>query len=87
MDYPIEVHLLKLDDPDLVPADSVGAHALGDAPAGRKMGRVVLGRGHMAILPVGSAYRFSAASPATGIIQTIQGPVTVENWAEICQTA
>lgn len=87
MDYPVEVHLVKLSDPDIIPSDSVGAHNLGEMPSGRKMGRIVLGRGHMAMLPVGSAYRFSAASPATGIIQTIQGKVTAEKWAEICQTA
>ena len=87
MDNPIEVHLVKLADPDIIPADSVGAHQLGDAPEGRKMGRIVLGRGHMALLPVGGAYRLSSAVPATGIFQTIQGAVTVEKWAEICQTA
>ena len=87
MDHPIEVHLVKPDKADLVPADSLGAHRLAEAPAGRKMGRIVLGKGHMALLPVGSAYRLSAARPATGLFQTIQGPETVEKWAEICQTA
>jgi hypothetical protein len=87
MDHDIEVHLVKLADPDIVPADSVGAYKLDEAPDGQKMGRIVLGRGHMALLPVGSAYRLSSATAATGIFQTIQGPETVEKWADICQTA
>ena len=56
------------------------------APAGRKMGRVVASRGHMTLLPKGSAYQFIAASPSVVTIQTIQGEVTVERWGEICQT-
>jgi hypothetical protein len=40
----------------------------------------------MALLPAGSAYRFHADVPAALVFQTIQGPLTVEKWAEICQT-
>ena len=56
MDGSVELHLIKLDDPDAaVDPESEGAVSLGtDLPAGRKMGRVVLGRGHMAMLPVGA---------------------------------
>ena len=50
------------------------------------MGRIVLGRGHMAMLPVGAAYRFHADEPATILFQTIAGDVTVQKWASICQT-
>ncbi len=86
LDHRVEVHLVKLDDPDAaVDPESEGAHRLPELPAGRKMGRVVLGRGHMAILPVGAAYRFEAARPATLMIQSIDGPETVHKWAEICQ--
>jgi hypothetical protein len=46
----------------------------------------VLGRGHMALLPKGAAYRFHAEKPAVAMIQTIEGPLTVQKWAEICQT-
>jgi hypothetical protein len=49
------------------------------------MGRIVLRQGHMAMLPVGSAYRFDARSVCTLMIQTIDGPETVHRWAEICQ--
>lgn len=87
MDGQVEVHLVKLDQPDMVvDPESEGAHALEEAPQGRKMGRLVLGRGHMGMLPRGAAYRFQAEAPAAVMIQTIVGPVTVQKWAEICQT-
>ena len=86
MDHEIEVHLVKLDKPAVDDA-SQGAHQLDGNPEGRKMGRIILRRGHQALLPRGSAYRFQAASPAAMLIQTIEGPVTVQKWADICQTA
>jgi len=87
LDHEIEVHLVKLDDPDaVVEPESEGARRLDDLPAGQKMGRIVLRRGHMALLPVGAAYRFQAPRPATLMIQTIDGPETVHKWAKICQS-
>ena len=85
MDGEIEVHLVKPAGPVVEPA-SQGAHALEEAPQGRKMGRLVLQRGHMGLLPQGSAYRFQADAPAVMMIQTTEGPVTVKKWAAICQT-
>jgi hypothetical protein len=87
MDGKVELHLIKLDDPDkYVDPESEGAHVIKDAmPEGRKMGRIVLGLGHMALLPVGSAYRFVAEQPGCVLFQSIIGPVSVEKWAEICQ--
>jgi hypothetical protein len=87
MDGQVEVHLVKLANPDAVvdPA-SQGAHALQGDPDGRKMGRIVLGRGHQALLPRGSAYRFHADKPVCLMFQTIEGPVTVQKWTDICQT-
>jgi hypothetical protein len=87
MDGKVEVHLVKLDDPDkYVDPESEGAHLIKDAmPEGRKMGRIVLGLGHMALLPVGSAYRFVAEQAGCVLFQSILGPVSVEKWAEICQ--
>jgi hypothetical protein len=85
MDGQVELRLVKPEKP-LVPIDKAGAVALAAAPVGRKMGRIVAGRGHMALLPRGSAYQFAAASPSVLTIQTIQGEVTVERWAQICQT-
>jgi hypothetical protein len=85
MDGEIEVHLVKLDRPAAEPG-SQGAILLEGLPEGRKMGRLVLRRGHMGLLPRGSAYRFHADRPAAMMIQTLLGPVTVQKWAEICQT-
>jgi hypothetical protein len=86
MDGSVEVHLVKLDDPDsVVDPDSEGAHRLSDLPAGRKMGRIVLGQGHMALLPVGAAYRLSSAAPCAVLFQSILGPESVQKWGEICQ--
>jgi hypothetical protein len=89
MDGRVEVHLLKLTDPDrFVAPNSQGAHRLAaELPEGRKMGRIILNRGHMALLPAGSAYRFQADVPAAVVFQTLQGPLTVEKWAEICQSS
>ena len=87
MDGRVEVHLVKLDDPTtVVPPGRDGAHRLAGLPKGRKMGRILLGRGHMALLPAGAAYRFESTAPCTLMIQSIQGPETVERWADICQT-
>jgi len=87
MDGRVEIHLIKLTDPDrCVAPHSQGAHRLSfELPDGRKMGRIILNRGHMALLPAGSAYRFQAEMPAAIVFQTLQGPLTVEKWAEICQ--
>ena len=88
MDGEITIELVKLDDPDaVVDPESEGAHLVDGEPKGRKMGHVVIRRGHMGMLPVGAAYRFVAAKPSAMIIQTILGPVTVEKWGEICQQA
>jgi len=87
MDGEVEVHLVKLDDPAaLVDPGSQGARRLDGDPEGRKMGRLVLRRGHQGLLPKGAAYRFHAEQPACIMLQTIEGPVTVQKWTEICQT-
>ncbi|MFO1070917.1 MAG: hydroxyquinol 1,2-dioxygenase [Geminicoccaceae bacterium] len=87
MDGSVEVHLVKLDDPDaVVDPESEGAHIIADSmPAGRKMGRIVLRRGHMALLPVGAAYRLQTVALGAVIFQSILGPASVQKWAEICQ--
>ena len=85
MDGEIEVHLVKLDEAVAAPG-SQGAILLDGLPQGRKMGRLILRRGHQGLLPRGAAYRFHADQPAAMLIQTIDGPFTVHRWAEICQT-
>ena len=51
------------------------------------MGWMKLGRGHQALLPKNSAYRFKAEKPAVVVLQTCKGDLSIERWAEICQTA
>ena len=83
MDGEVTVDLLKPDTPQ-VEAGKEGAVRLPDEPKGRKMGRITARRGHMALLPKGSAYRFAASRPSAMIIQSILGDLTVEKWADIC---
>ena len=85
MDGVVEVDLVALDEP-LVARDKDGSVRLDGEPAGRPMGRIVAGRGHMALLPANAAYRMRAEVPAAVLLQTIAGDDTVERWAEICQT-
>jgi hypothetical protein len=87
MDGEVEIRLLKLDDPGVVPNGTRGSVALAGTPAGRKMGVVRARRGHMTLLPVGAAYQFHASRPGVVLLQTMAGADTVERWAEICQTA
>jgi len=77
--------LVKPDAP-AVPAGKEGAVQLAGEPKGKKMGWMKVKRGHMALLPKGSAYQFRSAKPGVMLMQTIKGDCTVEKWAEICQT-
>ena len=86
MDGEIEVHFIKPDQPQ-VPEDKEGSIRLTGEPKGEKMGWVKVRRGHMALLPKGSAYQFRSPKPGVLLIQTIKGDYTIERWAEICQTA
>jgi hypothetical protein len=86
MDGEVEIRLLKPDAPP-VPAGTSGSVALAGPPAGRKMGVVRARRGHMTLLPAGSAYQFHAARPGVILLQTLAGADTVERWSEICQIA
>lgn len=86
MDGKVRVDFIKLPDPDaVVDPESEGAIKLSGKPEGANMGYVILGRGHMAMLPVGAAYRFSADKACTLLIQTIDGPETQHKWAQFCQ--
>ena len=81
--------VVELLDPDEPPAGAAptGSVAVDGEPAGTPMGRITAGRGHMALLPAGRCYRFSAERPGVILLQTMEGPDTVYRWAEICQTA
>jgi hypothetical protein len=83
MDGEITVELVKLDDP-LAPEGKNGSIAVAGDPVGKPMGRIVLRKGHMALLPANAAYRFSSPTPGVILLQTIQGDDTIERWAEIC---
>jgi hypothetical protein len=88
MDGNIEVHLVKLASPQTaIDMQLSGAQSVRGDVDGRKMGRLILGRGHMGLLPKGAAYRFQAQQPVAAMIQTIDGPLTVHKWSEICQTS
>ena len=86
MDGEVEIDLVKLDDPQsIAPEDKEGSVRLESDPAGRKMGRIVLRRGHQALLPKGAAYRYrNDKQPGVIMMQTLLGDHSVEKWADIC---
>lgn len=88
MDGTVEIHLVKLDAEQTVPdAEHNGAVLVKGEPRGQKMGWMKLQRGHQALLPKNAAYQFRSAKPGVVILQTCKGDLSVERWADICQTA
>jgi hypothetical protein len=85
MDGEVEIRLRTVADESLIPGAD-GSVGLEGEPAGQPMGRIVARRGHQVLLPAGRAYQFSAARPSVILLQTIQGPDTVQKWAAICQS-
>jgi hypothetical protein len=83
MDGEVVFNFVKLDDGQ-VPSHEGGAAQLGAKPNGAPMGRVTARRGHQVLLPKGAAYQLTSAKPAVAIVQTVDGPVTVKRWSEIC---
>nr|WP_155301256.1 hydroxyquinol 1,2-dioxygenase [Cupriavidus necator] len=81
MDGEVRVEFIA---PDQRVAQADGAVLAGTDPAGRRMGYVVLRQGHQSLLPAGCAYRFLAPAACTLLLQTKQGTLSVEKWAEIC---
>jgi hypothetical protein len=84
MDGEIVVELVKTDR--VTPSDVEGSVGHDGEPAGPRMGRITVRRGHQALLPAGAAYRFDARRTGVLIIQTIAGRDTKFRWNEICQT-
>lgn len=85
MDGQVEVEFIKLDQPEVVGSpEQAGTIALAGQPAGKRMGKITLQRGHQALLPKGAAYRFKADAPSVMIQQTQTGALTVQKWADIC---
>ena len=86
MDGEVTFNFIKLED-DQVPSHGGGAVQLGAKPNGPAMGRVTARRGHQVLLPKGAAYQLASAKPAVALVQTMDGPVTVKRWSDICVTA
>jgi hypothetical protein len=84
LDGEVEVRLVKPETP-IVAEEHEGTTMLEGDPRGRAMGRIVARRGHMALLPKGSAYQFRASRPGVILLQTIKGDLTLERWKDICQ--
>jgi hypothetical protein len=83
MDGEVIFNFVKLADGQQ-PSHEGGAVQLGGTPNGPVMGRVTARRGHQVLLPEGAAYQLVSAQPAVAIVQTVDGPVTVKRWSEIC---
>ncbi len=82
----MEIHFIRPSDATVLPPeDKEGAIRLAGEPHGAKMGHVVASRGHLTLLPAGSAYQFRAKGLAMILIQSVLGDESIENWAEICQ--
>jgi hypothetical protein len=84
MDGEVEIRLVKLDE-KIVSEQHEGTTMLEGKPNGKRMGEIVVSRGHMALLPKGAAYQFHASKPGVILLQTIKGDLTVERWKDICQ--
>ena len=84
MDGEVRIELVKTDQGP--PSDVEGSVAHDSEPAGPRMGRITVRRGHQALLPAGAAYRFDARRTGVLVIQTIAGADTKFRWNEICQT-
>jgi len=88
MDGEVEIHLVKLEGDQVVADDSRnGTVLLQGEPQGRKMGWLKIKRGHQALLPKNTAYRFRSAVPSVLVQQTCKGALSLERWPDICQMA
>ena len=88
MDGDVEIHLVKLGAEQTVPdTEHNGAVLVKGEPKGQKMGWMKLSRGHQGLLPKNTAYQFrNAGEPGVVVLQTCKGDLSVEKWADICQT-
>lgn len=88
MDGDVEIHLIKLESSQTVKDENKnGAVLVQGEPKGIKMGWMKIKRGHQALLPKNTAYQFKSTQPGVLILQTCKGDLSVEKWADICQTA
>jgi len=88
MDGEVDIHLTKIGASQTVPDENKnGAVRVEGTPQGQAMGWMRLRRGHQALLPKNTAYQFRSAKPGVIVLQTCKGDLSIERWAEICQTA
>lgn len=88
MDTEVEVHLIKLEATQTIQdTEKNGAMQVKGEPKGQKMGWMKLRRGHQGMLPKNTAYQIRASEPGVVVLQTCQGELSVEKWADICQNA
>jgi len=88
MDGEVDIHLTKIGARQTVPDENKnGAVRVEGTPQGQAMGWMRLKRGHQALLPKNTAYQFRSAKPGVVVLQTCKGDLSIERWAEICQTA
>ena len=88
MDGEVDIHLTKISTSQTVPDENKnGAIRVEGMPQGQAMGWMRLTRGHQALLPKNTAYQFRSAKPGVIVLQTCKGDLSIERWAEICQTA
>ena len=88
MDGEVEIHLVKLGaEQTVADPEHNGAVLVKGEPTGPKMGWMKIKRGHQAMLPKNTAYQFRSAKPAVLVQQTCKGDLSIERWADICQTA
>jgi hypothetical protein len=88
MDKDVDIHLIKLDVSQQVQdKEKNGAVLVQGEPQGQKMGWIRVKRGHQALLPANTAYQFRAEQPGVIILQTCEGDLSVQKWADICQAA
>ena len=89
MDGEIDIHLVKLDAAQTVKDENKnGAALVQGEPQGQKMGWMKIKRGHQALLPKNTAYQFrNSGEPGVIVLQSCKGDLSVEKWADICQTA
>ena len=82
----MEIHFLQPADAGLLPsAHHSGAIKLATEPAGKKMGRVRVARGHLTLLPAGAAYQIRPQALGVLLFQSEQGAESIARWAAICQ--
>jgi hypothetical protein len=87
MDGDVEIHLTQLDEAQTIAdKEKNGAVLVKGEPQGTKMGWMKLKRGHQGLLPKNTAYQFRSARPGVIVLQSCKGELSVEKWADICQT-